>query len=91
MRAWELAHKERRRAFYEESTETVRLCPENYCLAYKPADTWEPYPHEGATKGIRDRIEGAAQTCRLAGKGDGETLAALLALRLKTWKYTNAR
>ena len=30
---WEKARKLGRRVFYEESTQTIRLCPENYCLA----------------------------------------------------------
>ena len=30
---WETARKLGRRVFYEESTQTIRLCPENYRLA----------------------------------------------------------
>ena len=87
MRAWEVAHKEGRRVFYESATDTVRACPENYCLAVRTGDSWGPHPWEGAIADIRPIIGRAIQQAALAGKPDGETLAALLALKLKLWRY----
>ena len=31
--AWDSAHKEGRKVFFEPATMTLRQCPENYCLA----------------------------------------------------------
>ena len=31
--AWDQAHKDGRKVFFEAATMTIRQCPENYCLA----------------------------------------------------------
>jgi len=46
------AHKEKLRAFYNDYTDTIRSCPENYCLAVKNElniNRWIPYD-DGACK-----------------------------------------
>jgi hypothetical protein len=34
MQSWDEAKKAGKRAFYEDFVKTIRLCPENYCLAF---------------------------------------------------------
>ena len=40
--AWERARRLKRRAFYESATQTIRSCPENYCLAIGGPGCWRP-------------------------------------------------
>jgi hypothetical protein len=42
--AWDIAYHAGRRVFYESATDTVRQCPENYCiLARLDGSTWSLY------------------------------------------------
>ncbi len=42
--AWEEAYHSKQRVFFEPATDTVRTCPENYCLAFRrDGKTWEPF------------------------------------------------
>jgi hypothetical protein len=42
--AWETAYHAGRRVFYEPATETIRQCPENYCiLARRDGVVWSTY------------------------------------------------
>jgi len=62
MRDIEIALTLRKRAFYERYTETLRLCPENYCLAHKAQKKWCVYRDEGATRKLHDKIQEALDT-----------------------------
>ncbi len=38
--AWESAQQLGRRVFFEAATETIRQCPENYCLLVRVGNQW---------------------------------------------------
>ena len=38
--AWDKAHQAGRKVFYEPATETIRQCPENYCLLVRRGGRW---------------------------------------------------
>lgn len=80
MTAWEQAHKLGRRAFYERSTDTLRSCPENYCLAHRVGGRWRAYRDEGATRALHDAFDLALQAYRDGSTGDAlaDLLGALL-------------
>ena len=40
--AWDTAYALGRRVFYESATQTIRQCPENYCLAVRRDGRWRP-------------------------------------------------
>lgn len=51
MKSYDEARIMGKRAFYERATDSIRLCPENYCLAVKANGKWKAYD-DGA---IRDK------------------------------------
>lgn len=70
MRAWEIAYQLKRRAFYERATDTLRLCPENYCLATRSNKKWKAYRDEGATKTMHDKIQAVLDEWQNGSTGD---------------------
>ncbi len=58
MTAIEKARIAERRVFYCEYSDTVRLAPENYCLANQGLHGWQVYEHEGMNKPYRALIAG---------------------------------
>ena len=56
---YQQAYKEKRRAFYNDYSDTIRSCPENYCLAVKNElniNRWIPYD-DGACKLYYSKIQ----------------------------------
>jgi hypothetical protein len=47
--AWEKAYRDKRNVFYEKATETIRQCPQNYCLLAKRNGRWTPYLDKAST------------------------------------------
>lgn len=47
---WDEANRARNRAFHETYVGTIRLCPENYCLAFRSNETglWVASRNDGA-------------------------------------------
>lgn len=46
--AWDVATQAGRRVFYEPATETIRQCPENYCLLVREGSQWVPFVDKAA-------------------------------------------
>lgn len=60
---WERARILEKRAFYERYSDTIRLCPENYCLAYRGQDKkFHVYVDEHATIRLHDKIQETIET-----------------------------
>ena len=72
MSDWEKAGAFKRRAFYERSTETLRLYPENYCLAHRAnsASKWYVYRDEFATMAKHTKIQDTLDTWQNGSTGD---------------------
>jgi hypothetical protein len=68
---WERAYQMGRRAFYERYTDTIRACPENYCLADGGPGKWRLY-RDGAMRAYWPAIERV-----IAEWGQGSTSDAL--------------
>jgi hypothetical protein len=47
---WQQAKIMGKRAFYERSTNTIRACPENWCLAVRTESGWQRYGRDSATR-----------------------------------------
>ena len=57
MRDWEKAKILGKRVFYETYTDTIRLCPENYCLAQQQLNgKWKVY-NDAAVKDKHGKIQ----------------------------------
>lgn len=86
--AWEQARREARAAFYEAATDTVRVCPQNYCLAHRRQPTeehageWRVF-WDGAIAPIKDQIEAVLADNRHA---TGEHVARLLEPIVRSWR-----
>ncbi len=39
--AWDIAHKNHRHVFFEPETDTIRQCPQNYCLLIRHNGRWQ--------------------------------------------------
>ena len=72
MNQYEEAQIMGKRTFVENSTETIRTCPENYCLAHRKNGRWQAYRDEGITRHLHDRIQETLDTWQ-----GGSTSAAL--------------
>ena len=68
--SWEVAYRTGRRAFYESATDTIRACPENYCLAIRVNGEWQAYRDEGATRRFHDVIQALVETIEGAPSDD---------------------
>jgi hypothetical protein len=88
--AWELANQQGRRAFYERATDTLRSCPENYCLAYRTKDgRWHVYRDEGATRAQHDAFAKIILDWQAGSTGDA--IADLLGEHLRSIDATRER
>jgi hypothetical protein len=74
-RAWETAYRAKQRVFYEAATETVRTCPENYCLAARQSGHWIAFTDAAAALLSSDVEDVIASQPAL----DGAHLASALA------------
>jgi hypothetical protein len=74
-RAWEVAYKAKQRVFYEAATETIRTCPENYCLAARDGHHWLAFTDAAAKLTASDVEDVLANHPRL----DGVRLADIFA------------
>lgn len=73
---WEKANILGKRAFYERSTQTIRACPENYCLAHRGPNGWQRYGEDNATRGWWTLIDNVIRTYKNDSTGDA--LASLI-------------
>ena len=55
MSAWEIAYKANRKVFYEAATDTIRQCPENYCLAHCNGK-WRPFLDAASPVKLKDLL-----------------------------------
>lgn len=89
MRDYEKAGILGKRAFYERYTDTIRLFPENYCVAViadLPAGKkWVVYRNEGATKEKHGLIKNALDTWQNGSTRDA--LAEVVGELFKSQKY----
>lgn len=90
--AWEAARQLGRRAFYERATETLRTCPENYCLAARQEVrgryVWRPFV-DAALREHETTI--VAEIERWAAGSTGDALAEAVGAILPPWKGGEAR
>lgn len=75
---WWTAHLSKKRVFYETSTRTIRLCPENYLIAYWDTRThkktgWKAEPDKAVeTMGItKERIQSILNEYQNGSTGGG--------------------
>lgn len=73
---WDKAHILGKRTFYERSTQTIRACPENYCLAHKGDNGWKRYGNDNATRGWWTAIDRTIEIWK--GGSTGEALATAI-------------
>lgn len=61
MTAYDAAIALKKKVFWEASTETIRACPENHCLAYREKTSdgyiWKAYRDETATLDLHDKVQ----------------------------------
>lgn len=72
--AWERAYAAKRRVFYEPETQTIRQCPENYCLLVWRDGDWRIDIDKASTINAHSmRMVIGGEPCR-----DGLALARLI-------------
>lgn len=88
LRDWDKAHKLGKRAFYEHSTQTIRACPENYCLAHRDPGSqvkqpaWKRYGNDNTTRKWWQAIDRVLNTYGRWSTGDAIATAIGKAISL---------
>lgn len=80
MRAYDQARAAGLPVFYEAATDTIRTCPENYCLAVQRGGRWTPFVDAGVG---RQRAGLAAVIRRHSGASAEDMVATLAATYTK--------
>lgn len=80
MTAYDQAYTKKLPVFYEAATDTIRTCPENYCLAVLRGGRWTPFVDAGVG---RQRAGLAAVIHRHSGASVEDMVALLTATYTK--------
>lgn len=66
--SWHDAGRDGKRAFYSAGTQTIRMYPENYCLAVRDSAGFHTYRDEHATRAIWVQLDTTIAAHKDAGK-----------------------